>query len=432
MTKAGSILASENCSKKTIKERIKIVAAILIAATFIVFSNFKEASASILVEGLPLWQSTLAEQSLKAVHDSMPTGQRADYQAEILQTVASRLFSGYKIDTSAGEGDNITVQFSPEGEITPWNVEVRTPQLQNPPLEWFSEDVQYLRGETMILLQGVPLESLSWSDKALQEEIEKLAGTKLPGWAPSLLLTTKDERHLLTITFAPQMPMILAVNPTLVSNSLPTLLHGELREGLMGQFAPFIGIPVIWASKHSADMSRWAEDYINERRITERSASKAEAEFQPSQISQLNVRVESRYYTIGAWAAIYAGTADKSAELGVHIGRKVELFPEVDMEAYAEGILGLQEWNINGRFGLRWRSIRDFWIGGEWDTKDEMMWGKLSMDPQLRKPYFWLRFREDGKFNGAIGWRTTENISFEVEYDARDNDRWSLKMLGNL
>ncbi len=61
-----------------------------------------------------------------------------------------------------------------------------------------------------------------------------------------------------------------------------------------------------------------------------------------------------------------------------------------------------------------------------------MMGGKLSMDPQLRKPYFWLRFREDGKCNGAIGWRATENISFEVEYDARDNDRWSLKMLGNL
>lgn len=54
------------------------------------------------------------------------------------------------------------------------------------------------------------------------------------------------------------------------------------------------------------------------------------------------------------------------------------------------------------------------------------------MDPQLHKPYVWLRFREDGKFNGAVGWRATENISFEVEYDARDDDRWSLKMLGNL
>ncbi len=384
------------------------------------------------VDGLPAWQSALAEQSLLAVHKSMPAGQSPGYQAEILKTVASRLFSGYKIETLASGDGNIAVKFAPEGDVTPWSVEVRTPQLQVPPLDWFNNDVQHLREEALVLLQGVPLESLSWSDKALQEEIEKLAGEKLPGWAPSLLLAAKDDLRILTIAFAPQMPMILAVNPKLVSNSLPTLLHGELREGLMGQFAPFIGIPVIWASRHSADMKLWAEEYINERRITERSASKAQAEFQPSQISQLNVRVESRYYTIGAWAAIYAGTSDKSAELGVHLGRKVELLPEVDMEAYAEGILGLQEWNINGRFGLRWRSVRDLWIGGEWDTKDDMWWGRLSMDPQLHKPYVWLRFREDGKFNGAVGWRATENISFEVEYDARDDDRWSLKMLGNL
>ena len=377
-------MASESYSRKRAKECKKIVAAIFIAATFIVFFNTTEATAGVTVDGLPGWQASLAAQSLNAVYAGMPSGQRPDYQAEILKTVASRLFSGY------------------------------------------------LREETLLLLQGVPLESLSWSDKALQEEIEKLAGEKLPGWAPSLLLAAKDDRTVLTITFAPQMPMILAVNPKLVSNSLPTLLHGELREGLMGQSAPFIGIPVVWASKHSADMKRWAEDYINERRITERSASEAQADFQPAQISQLNVRVESRYYTIGAWAAIYAGTSDKSAELGVHLGRKVELFPAVDMEAYAEGILGLQEWNINGRFGLRWRSIRDLWIGGEWDTTDDMWWVKLSMDPQLHKPYLWLRFNEDGKFNGAIGWRATENISFEVEYDARDNDRWSLKMLGNL
>lgn len=425
-------MASESYSRKRAKECKKIVAAIFIAATFIVFFNTTEATAGVTVDGLPGWQASLAAQSLNAVYAGMPSGQRPDYQAEILKTVASRLFSGYLIEASLRGDDNIIVKFVSEGGSAPWSVEVRTPQLQDPPLEWFNSDVSHLREETLLLLQGVPLESLSWSDKALQEEIEKLAGEKLPGWAPSLLLAAKDDRTVLTITFAPQMPMILAVNPKLVSNSLPTLLHGELREGLMGESAPFIGIPVVWASKHSADMKRWAEDYINERRITERSASEAQADFQPAQISQLNVRVESRYYTIGAWAAIYAGTSDKSAELGVHLGRKVELFPTVDMEAYAEGILGLQEWNINGRFGLRWRSIRDLWIGGEWDTSDDMWWVKLSMDPQLHKPYLWLRFNEDGKFNGAIGWRATENISFEVEYDARDNDRWSLKMLGNL
>ena len=114
------------------------------------------------------------------------------------------------------------------------------------------------------------------------------------------------------------------------------------------------------------------------------------------------------------------------------MGRKVPITPSFDVEAYAEGILGLQEWNINGRFGVRWRSIRNLWLGGEWDTKDDKWWGRLTMDPQLHKPYVWVRVREDGMFNGAIGWKATEYISFEVEYDERDEDRICLKLLGNL
>ena len=172
--KAGSILASESYSRKRAKECKKIVAAIFIAATFIVFFNTTEATAGVTVDGLPGWQASLAAQSLNAVYAGMPSGQRPDYQAEILKTVASRLFSGYLIETSLRGDDNIIVKFVSEGGSAPWSVEVRTPQLQDPPLEWFNSDVSHLREETLLLLQGVPLESLSWSDKALQEEIEKL------------------------------------------------------------------------------------------------------------------------------------------------------------------------------------------------------------------------------------------------------------------
>ena len=47
--------------------------------------------------------------------------------------------------------------------------------------------------------------------------------------------------------------------------------------------------------------------------------------------------------------------------------------------------------------------VRNLWLGGEWDTEDEMWWGKLSLDAELHKPYAWIRLREDGVFNGALG-----------------------------
>lgn len=409
-----------------------MVAAIFIAATFIVFPSVSEAKVHIIAEGVREWQRELAVQTLTEVEEGIPDGHSVAYQSEILRAVASRLFSGYRINTLVRGAETIVVKFETEMEPPSWKVVAAAPVLRELPLEWFNADSANMSEEIELLLRGVPLEALSWSDRAFQGKVDEIVSARLPGWGAELLVTRGEGEAIMTVSFVPQMPLILAVNPTLTSNSLPTLLHGELREDLMGRFAPFVGLPVEWTSKHSAEFSLWVEDYINERSIVERSFSEAKAEFRPSQISNLDVRIESRHYTLNAWAAVYAGTSDKSAEVGLHIGRKVELLPNVDMEAYAEGLLGLQEWNINGRFGLRWRSVRGLWLGGEWDTEDDMWWLRLSMDPQLHKPYIWLRLNEEGSFNGALGWKATEYISFEVEYDARDDDRWSLKMLGNL
>ena len=410
-----------------------IVAAIFTAATIIVWpAACAAAQGDISIAGLPAWQEALAKQSLNAVEDGISSGVSQGQRAEIIQTVAAKLFSGYRVRAVRAESGLFRFDFAPL-ESTEWRVEIKTPQLQGEPLKWFTSDSTDFQSQIAALVKNIPLQSISWSDRALQDMIEAITAKKMPGWSPAVLIESKDDAAVLTVSFIPVMPLILAVNPTLSSNSLPTLLHGEIREGLMGQFAPFIGIPVKWAALHAPQMKVWAEEYVNNRRVTERSSSYADAEFQAAQISKLNVRVESKYYTIAAWAAVYAGTSDKSAELGVHIGRKVPIVPrKFDMEAYMEGILGLQDWDINGRFGLRWRSIRDLWLGGEWDTKDDKWWGKIAMDPQLHKPYIWLRVREDGKVNGAFGWKATEYLSFEAEYDQRDEDRWCLKMLGNL
>ena len=137
--------------------------------------------------------------------------------------------------------------------------------------------------------------------QALQEKINALAEERLPGWTPEMLVTRGDAEAVLSVSFVPQMPMILAVNPSFTSTSLPTLLYGEFRDDLQGHLAPLVGLPVKWASKHSADLARWTESYINDQMLVRRSNSSAEASFQASQISNMNVRIESRNYTIAAW-----------------------------------------------------------------------------------------------------------------------------------
>ena len=164
----------------------------------------------------------------------------------------------------------------------------------------------------------------------------------------------------------------------------------------------------------------------------QKTNSVPKASFSAASVSHLNVNVESKSYNVGAWAAVYAGTSDKTAEVGFHLGKIVQLMPRWDMEFYGEGIIELQNWNTEGRLGLRWSPWGDVWLGGEWSSKDEMWWGRLNIDQRLHKPYFWLRVREDGEINTALGWKATSYISFELHYDSRDEDTVSLRMLGNL
>ena len=224
-------LASESFSKSPTKSYKSIVAAIFIAATFLLVSSPAWA-VSITAEGLKDWQKELAVQTLTAVAESIPQSGSPAYRAEILQTVARRLFAGYRVSVVSHGRGSAVVQFDSAGEELFWRVDVAVPSLRDMPLDWFREDIKGLAGEISTLLQGVPLESLSWSDRALQEKINALAGERLPGWTPEMLVTRGDAEAVLSVSFVPQMPMILAVNPTFTSTSLPTLLYGEFREDL--------------------------------------------------------------------------------------------------------------------------------------------------------------------------------------------------------
>lgn len=386
---------------------------------------------TVTVEGLPSWQQGLAEKSLEAVAEKLPENRDESDVARVVGIVSDKLFAGYKTSSVSVSSGVITVLLTLNDERQRWRTELVFPQLQSPADGWFRQDASEMEDDIRGLVDGVPLSSLAWSDSALMDEILKITDIALPGWKPSIVVVSGSGAVTLRLSFSPEMPLVLAISPRFVSNSLPMLLHGELKESLLARFAPFIGIPVEWADRHSGDIVKWAEDFLCERNIVARTSSVPEASFSAAQISRMNVSVESRHYTLSAWAAVYAGTQDRSGELGLHLGRKAQIFPKWDMELYGEAIVELQDWDTEGRFGLRWAPWRGVWLGGEWSTLDDEVWAKIAIDPRLHKPYAWLRAYGD-ETNFAIGWKATEYISFEAHYDSRDDDSWSLRMIGNL
>lgn len=387
---------------------------------------------SVNVSGLAPWQTEMAVRSLTAVTERLPSGQSDEVTERIMSVVAGRLFSGYKVESVRSVSQNITLVLSPSEDLQPWSVDFRPPNLQGPPAEWFNADVEKVRESVAALVNKVPVASLSWCDSGLKKEMLAALKPALPGWEPSIMVRTEEDRLVMQVSFTPEMPLVIAVTPNFSSNTLPTLLHGELKKDIIVQTAPFIGLPVAWASVHTQDMNKWATDYLGQRTLVERASAMPRASFSAGQISNLNVRVESSRYYVNAWAAVYAGTSDRTAELGLHLGRIIQLVPHWDMEVYGEGIVELQDWEPEGRLGVRWSPWGDVWLGGEWSSEDNMWWGRFNIEPRLHKPYAWLRIREDGEVNTAIGWKATDYISLELHYDSRDDDRWSLRMLGNL
>ena len=429
--RADSILVSESFFKQSKYLLKNWVAVAFVAATLLMFPG-RASAYCVEAEGVPKWLALIVERSILAVAERLPESQSDQNAEKVIKVISGKLFEGYKIDSVNIHSGLIIINLSSEKNDEKWKVEVGTPQIQDPPLQWIKSDIETIEKPIAELIRGIPIKALNWCDAGLKDEIIKIMDPVLSGWKPTLMVYSEKEEFIMKISLTPELPLVLAINPTLTSNSLPTLLHEDLREDLLQRSFPFIGLPVMWAKKHENEINVWTETFLQTRGIVERTSAEPKASFSAGQVSQMKVNVESRHYTISAWAALYAGTRDKTGELGIHLGRKLKTFSRWNTELYGEGIIELRDWDPEFRFGLRWSPLGDVWIGGEWSTTDSQWWGRINIEPRMHKPYAWFRWREDGEYNAAIGYKATEYISFELHYDSRDEDSIGLRMLGNL
>lgn len=428
-----SISVSGNCSR-IIRHALRLMAAVAFAVSAFLVSSACAGETGVSVQGMPIWLAAIAERSITAVVRNIPPGQSSSSVKRLVQVVSEKIFAGYKIVAVDFNVDELQVIFEPEAKLPVWKLELQPPQLRRPAHDWFDADIATLGGALEALVTDLPIEALAWADEGLKDSISEFLKPVLPGWRPGLVVQSGAGKAVLQISFTPELPLILAIAPSFSSSSLPSLVYDDLKDDLLEQVSVFIGLPVSWAELHTRDINAWVEKSLSDKRMVKNTLSKAVVTITPAPVSHADVSVESSRYTIWGWSAVYGGTADRSAELGLHLGRKAQIFPgsNTDTELYGEAIMELKEWSVEGRFGIRWMPWGDVWLGGEYSTYDDKWWARVSIEPRLRKPYAWLRVREDGEVNAALGWKATKFISFEVHYDSHDSDYWSLRILGNL
>ncbi|NLD06032.1 MAG: hypothetical protein GX672_09150, partial [Synergistaceae bacterium] len=225
-------MVSESFSKQGKYLLKSWVAAIFIAATLLMFTG-RAFAYSVDADGVPEWLAQIIERSISAVAERMPESQSDENAEKDIGVNSGKLFSGYKVDSVTISSGVIKISMSTEKAPAKWSVEVRTPPVQDPPLEWLKADIAVIEKPLNGLIDGLPVEALNWCDSGLKEEVLKIMAPILPGWNPTLMVHSGKEEFIMKVALTPELPLVLAVNPTLTSNSLPTLLHEDLREDLM-------------------------------------------------------------------------------------------------------------------------------------------------------------------------------------------------------
>ncbi|MDR1943883.1 MAG: hypothetical protein LBQ19_03580 [Synergistaceae bacterium] len=390
-------------------------------------------AAAVRVEGLNAWLSAGAERSLSAVFEHIPAGETNSSKETLLTVVANRLLPGYKVESVTFGESAVSVKLVAVSPPPDWSVSLSAPNLSPPVDAWFASDISDIGGQLSPLMEDVPIEALSWGDADLKRTVEELCKEKLPGWRISLMVRNADSGDaLLDVSFVPEQPVTLAVTSNINSSSIPVMLHSSLREDLLVGFAPVIGVPVPWLENHRDDLVQLGAEILKGVDLVEQAKARSEMTVRTGPISEVNVELESKRYAVWVWMAVYAGGGDKFPEAGLHFGRRAEIFPDWDMELYAELIMAMNDWDLETRLGMRWSPWRNFWLGGEWSDLDDSWWARASVDSRSHRPYAWIRFSEDGDANGAVGYRITDFISIEAHYDSRSDDPWNLRALVNM
>jgi len=397
----------------------------------VAFLMNKEACAFVKVEGVPPWLSEATERSLDAVW-SEAVKRSLPNREEVLKLVAKRLFPGLTIEDLREDEENLYVKFAPSQEEKQWKVVLNYPKLTPFLSGLFRKDAEALYGQFEGMLGHLPFDVLRWSSGAFQEKAEGIIEASLPGWKGTFVFSTEKEAPVLEVGFSPKDPVVVAFKTSFSSLTIPNILQADLEDETLEVLSHYIGLPVQWVSKHRKEISQQVARSLEEKWQARKLKGKVEVSLLPQAVSSMKVNVESQKYVFRAWLTTYIGSEGRYPEVGIHFGRRTVPISGFDLELYGEGIVRVDNGDLESRLGARWLLWKDVWVGAERVFPDDQYWGRVWFDKIMNGVYGWARFNEESEVEAAIGWKFREHISWELFYDSREEDEFCVRLVGNL
>jgi len=310
---------------------------------------------------------------------------------------------------------------------------IAPPELRAPTDLWFARDIAGMADEISVLLEGLPIDALTWADSALKRQIEHIAEQRLSGWDVSLLARVEaggeeNDFSSLQVAFHPRQPLVLAITPSIFSSTLPVMLQSDLKARLIPGMSPIIGLPVEWVSSHQREVELLAQSFLQDRDAVYYTRSNVEVTFVPGQVSRVDAAVNSERFTFQMWFSIYSGVRGRYPEAGVLTGLNTRRWTGLNLEIYNEAIIDITEFELTNRLGMRFNIMNNLHAGLEMEWPDQEVWYRVWWTPdRIRRPYAWWRYSPTLGHNFALGYRINENLSIELHYDKRYENKIGLR-----
>lgn len=380
----------------------------------------------------PAWLKSSIQGSMSAVWRELQ-GSRLSRQAavEALALVGSRLFPGFKVSLV----NQKFVSMEPPYRWN-WRLSLQMPEgsarLPEPCSTWMKNDIERALPSLREIVENVPPEALRWSAESFQSQIDKIIDEYIPGWRCSVRVHAEDLNALLDLKLYLRPPLLLAFSPETLSASLPQVLTDRMSDKTLEYLSPLTGLPLSWIRFHLAEMERWLGEKQLQNKWLRMLRASSVNDIAVKPITKVTTRIESTTYSFRGWFSVHAGGPAR-LEAGLRLGRYFPLGPKIPAEAYAEIVMGLEHWHVDGRAGLRFSPWEFMWLGLEGSTEDSSpLWYRVWLGRNRPGLYGWLRYSDDDDLEAAIGYRLNRYVAFELYYDNRQDDRISLRAFSNL
>ena len=392
------------------------------------------ALASVTVTGVAEWVRPTIAGPMEAVWEELEQGDATGREEGTLRIVAERLFPGLSIKGISISGGNlfldVAFQDPPAGG---WLVAIERPELIPELAGLFDDDLGDARRMLEDMISPVPAGSLSWTGQAFQKESWRILSERVPGWSPSLLFLQRNDGGLsVSVRFHALPPVVIAYTPRISSRPLPRILQSEITDDALEVLAPFIGLPGDWFVLHERVIEGMVAEALESKWATRDMMGRVSVGITPERIAPVEIKVESERYNFQAWAAIHLGSDERYPEIGIHLGRRTAPFRGWDLELYGEWVASTNDLSVESRWGARWSPWPDIWVGVELAYPGEDLWYRVWLEEILPRVYLWGRVNSEGDAVAGIGWRFGGYLAWELYYDNRDEDRISVRLVGNL